>query len=192
MGRIVTAISKRTMAGPVALALMIGMLRSVELSSPAPAAAAVEVAPGAAAEKDRAVMKELVMAFDQAEAAVRKGEVEALMPFYAKAYNYHGLKRADVRRVWEEVFRHYRGLSSRHVFTQFKLEQAGGTKKAFVTCTGGLYGTDKDTGKPVTIDSWVSEVHHLIYEHGAWRFFGNAGTAPESSPAGSAPHHPLF
>lgn len=192
MGEIVTATTKSMTAESAVMALMIGMLLSVGLSSSAPVAAAVEVAPGTAAEKDRTVMKELVMAFDQAEAAVRKGEVEALMPFYAKAYNYHGLKRADVRRVWEEVFLHYRGLSSRHVFTQFKLEQAGGTKKAFVTCTGGLYGMDKDTGKPVTIDSWVSEVHHLIYEQGAWRFLGNAGTAPESAPAGSAPHHPLF
>jgi len=45
------------------------------------------------------MMKELVAAFDRAEAAVQKADLEALMDFYAKGYNYYGLKRSDVRRV---------------------------------------------------------------------------------------------
>ncbi len=79
-----------------------------------------------------------------------------------KAYNYLD---PDVRRVWGKIS---------------------------VTCTGGLYGIDRQTGKSITIDSWVSEVHHLIYEQGAWRFLGNASGASSSAPVGSAPHHPLF
>jgi hypothetical protein len=114
------------------------------------------------------------------------------MKFYAMAYNYHGLNRADVRRVWEEVFVHYRDISSSHVFTELKLVRADGVRTAHVTCTGWLYGTEKETGKPITIDSWVREVHYLVKEEGGWRFLGNAGGAPDHVPAGSAPHHPLF
>ncbi len=161
------------------------------LSLPISAKAAVEIAAGTA-PSDRAALKDIAAAFDRAEAAVQNGDVEALMPFYAEAYNYHGLKRADVRRVWEEVFAHYRGLSSQHVFTKVQVIDGNGTKKAYVTCTGALHGTDKESGKPVTIDTWVNEVHFLIKENGAWRFHGNAGGDTRRSPAGSAPHHPLF
>ena len=174
------------------LVVLAGTVVLTQCHPPTPVAAAVQIAPGAVAAADQATLTELTGAFDQAEAAVQKGDVEALMPFYAKAYNYHGLKRADVRRIWEEVFQHYGAISSRHVFTELKLVQADGVKKASVTCTGGLYGTEKESGKPITIDSWVREVHYLVHEEGAWRFLGNAGGAAESVPAGSAPHHPLF
>ena len=159
---------------------------------PTPSAADVEVVPGVVGERDQALMRDVVAAFDQADAAVRQADLDALMPFYAKGYNYYGLKPADVRRIWAEVFVHYRDLSSRHVFTDVKLMQTGKVKKASVTCTGGLYGVDKESGKTITIDSWANEVHYLIYEDGAWRFLGNKGGVTESVPPSSAPHHPLF
>lgn len=172
------------------------MLAAVALFSrchhPVPSAAAVEIAPGSVTGKDQQVMKELVAAFDRAEVAVQHADLEALMLFYAKGYNYHGLKHADVRRVWEEVFAHYREISSKHVFTDLKLASQGKLQKASVTCTGGLYGTEKDTGKPITIDSWVNEVHFLVKENGEWRFLGNAGGTDRDAPPASAPHHPLF
>lgn len=136
--------------------------------------------------------EELIAAFHEAETSVKKADLDALMSFYATDYNYHGLKRSDVRRVWEEVFLHYRDISSSHVFTELKLVQADGVRKAYVTCTGGLQGTEKQTGKPLIIDSWSREVHYLVKEAGAWRFLGNAGGAVDHVPAGSAPHHPLF
>ena len=172
--------------------ILAGTLILPQYQPPIPVAAAVEFAPGVGADADQPVIKELVAAFNEAEAAVKKADLDALMKFYAMAYNYHGLKRSDVRRVWEEVFTHYRDISSSHVFTELKLIQADGVRKAHVTCTGWLYGTDKQTGKPITIDSWVREVHYLVKEEGAWRFLGNAGgTSPSTAPA-SAPHHPLF
>jgi hypothetical protein len=58
-----------------------------------------------------------------------------------------------VRRVWEEVFTHYKDISSSHVFTELKLVQAGDGRKVYLTCTGGLQGTEKQTGKSITIDS---------------------------------------
>jgi ketosteroid isomerase-like protein len=169
-----------------------GTLILAQCRPPTPAAAAVEFAPAVGTDADQPVIKELVAAFNEAEAAVKKADLGALMKFYATTYNYHGLKRSDVRRVWEEVFLHYRDISSSHVFTELKLVQADGVRKAYVTCTGGLHGTEKQTGKPITIDSWAREVHYLVKEEGAWRFLGNTGgVSPSASPA-SAPHHPLF
>jgi ketosteroid isomerase-like protein len=172
--------------------ILAGTLILTQCRPPTPVAAAVEFAPGVGADADQSVIKELVAAFNEAEAAVKKVDLDALMKFYATTYNYHGLKRSDVHRVWEEVFLHYGDISSSHVFTELKLVQADGAGKAYVTCTGGLHGTEKQTGKPITIDSWVREVHYLVKEEGAWRFLGNAGGAADHVPAGSAPHHPLF
>ena len=172
--------------------ILAGTLILTQCRPPTPVAAAVGSAPGVGTDADRLVIKELVAAFNEAEAAVKKADLDAVMKFYARTYNYHGLKRSDVRRVWEEVFLHYGNLSSSHVFTELKLIQADGVRKAYVTCTGWLYGTEKQTGKAITIDSWVREVHYLVKEEGAWRFLGNAGGASPSAPAASAPHHPLF
>lgn len=159
---------------------------------PTPIAAVVEFAPGVGADADQPVMRELIAAFNEAETAVKKADLDRLMTFYATDYNYHGLKRSDVRRVWEEVFLHYRDISSSHVFTELKLVRADGIRKAFVTCTGGLHGMEQQTGKPITIDSWAREVHYLVKEGGAWRFLGNAGRAADQVAPASAPHHPLF
>jgi hypothetical protein len=178
--------------GPFTIVCFLALTLVVTPPSLTPAVAVVEIAPQAVSEVDQAVLKELVRAFDRAEAAVQQADLEALMPFYAPAYNYHGLKRTDVHRVWGEVFTHYQAISSRHVFTKFQLTKAHGVMKAYVTCTGGLYGTDRESGKPITIDSWVNEIHYLIRENGAWRFHGNAGGSDASAPAASAPHHPLF
>jgi len=172
--------------------ILAGTLILTQCRPPTPVAAAVEFAPGVGADADQPVIKELVAAFNEAEAAVKKADLDALMKFYATTYNYHGLKRSDVRRVWEEVFLHYRDIRSSHVFTELKLVQADSSGKAYVTCTGWLYGMEKQTGKPITIDSWVREVHYLVKEGGAWRFLGNAGGASPSAPPASAPHHPLF
>ncbi|NWF73949.1 MAG: hypothetical protein HXY51_13030 [Nitrospirae bacterium] len=172
--------------------ILVGILILTPCRPPASADAAVEFAPGVGADADLPVIKELVAAFNEAEAAVKKADVDALMKFYAATYNYHGLKRSDVRRVWEEVFTHYGDLSSSHNFTELKLVQADGVRKAYVTCTGWLTGTEKQTGKSVTIDSWVREVHYLVKEEGRWRFLGNIGGTSPSAPPASAPHHPLF
>lgn len=172
--------------------ILAGTLILTQCRPPTPVAAAVDFAPGVGADADQPVIRELVAAFNEAEVAVKKVDLDALMKFYATTYNYHGLKRPDVRRVWEEVFLHYRDIRSSHVFAELKLLQADGVRKAYVTCTGWLYGTEKQTGKPITIDSWVREVHYLIKEEGAWRFLGNAGGVSSSAAPASAPHHPLF
>lgn len=138
------------------------------------------------------LLKELLAAFDRAEAAVQQKNLDALMGFYGPGYNYHGLKQPDVRRIWGEVFDHYRSLSSTHLFSDIRISRSGSQVRAEVTCTGGLYGTDIKTGKRITLDSWYHEVHYLANEEGTWRFLGNAGEVPTDVPFASAPHHPLF
>lgn len=138
------------------------------------------------------VLREILAAFSRAEAAVQKQDMEPLLQFYAKDYNYHGLKPADVRRIWGEVFAHYHNLSSTHLFSEVKVFRSGAQWRAEITCTGGLYGTEAQSGAPITLDGWFQEVHYLVHEDGAWRFLGNAGAAPSTAPVTSSPHHPLF
>ena len=138
------------------------------------------------------VVKGLLAAFERAEAALGKEDVDELMRFYAPTYDYHGLKTGDVRRVWGEVFEHYRAVESLHLFSDIKVTQVNDEVRAEVTCTGGLYGTDERSGNRVTLDSWFREVHYLVKEGDAWRFLGNAGEVPAAAPFASAPHHPLF
>ncbi|MDH4155585.1 MAG: hypothetical protein OEV01_17575 [Nitrospira sp.] len=138
------------------------------------------------------VVKGVVAAFERAESALVKEDVDALMQFYASTYDYHGLKAADVRRVWGEVFEHYKALESLHLFSDIKVLNVDGKLRVEVTCTGGLYGTDEQSGKRVTLDSWFREVHYLVKDGENWRFLGNAGDVPAAAPFASAPHHPLF
>ncbi len=138
------------------------------------------------------VVKGLVAAFERAEAALKTEDLNALMQFYAPAYGYHGLKAHDVRRIWGEVFEHYKAVESLHLFSDIKVMQVKNELRAEVTCTGGLYGTDERTGNRMTLDSWFREVHYLVKEQGVWRFLGNAGEIPTGAPFASAPHHPLF
>ena len=174
------------------LLLLAGMMSFIQCHHPVPSSAAVEIASRVVAEADRAVANELTAAFDRAELAVQQADLPSLMQFYAQEYNYHGLKGSDVKRIWAEVFSHYKEVRSAHLFTELKVVHAGSTIKAFVTCTGGLYGMDKESGKPVTIDSWAGEIHHLVKEGATWKFLGNVGRALPDVPATSAPHHPLF
>jgi hypothetical protein len=138
------------------------------------------------------VVKGLLAAFERAEAALQKEDLDALMRFYASTYDYHGLKADDVHRVWGEVFEHYRAVESLHLFSDIKVTQVNNEVRVEVTCTGGLYGTDERTGNRLTLDSWFREVHYLVQEGDAWRFLGNAGEVPAGAPFSSAPHHPLF
>ncbi|MBK9307082.1 MAG: hypothetical protein IPM58_08345 [Nitrospira sp.] len=138
------------------------------------------------------MVKGLLVAFDRAESALKKEDLNALMQFYAPTYDYHGLKANDVRRIWGEVFEHYKAMESLHLFSDIKITQADNELRAEVTCTGGLYGTDERSGNRITLDSWFREVHYLVKVDGAWRFIGNAGEVPSGAPFASAPHHPLF
>ena len=131
-------------------------------------------------------------AFDRAERALQKQDLPAMMQFYSPAYNYHALHVADVERIWSEVFDHYRQLSSTHLFSDMQVVQTSEGTRVEVFCTGGLYGTEVQSGARLTLDSWFQEVHYLVRDKSGWRFLGNKGGVPQSAPFSSSPHHPLF
>ena len=134
----------------------------------------------------------VLLAFDRAERALQKQDLPAMMQFYSPAYNYHALHVADVERIWSEVFDHYRQLSSTHLFSDMQVVQTSEGTRVEVICTGGLYGTEVQSGTRMTLDSWFQKVHYLVRDKSGWRFLGNKGGMPHSAPFSSSPHHPLF
>lgn len=153
--------------------------------------AKVQVMGGADITAEEKIVTEIVAAFDRAEAATQARDLDTLVGFYSKRYNYHRLRKSDARRLWEEIFDYHHKLHSTHLFTKIKAVTADGELRAEVTCTGALWGEADETGKKVTIDSWFEEIHYLVKEDGGWRIIGNAGLAPEMPRFGHAPH-PLF
>lgn len=139
---------------------------------------------------DDKTVGEILAAFNRAEDAVHAQNLDALMNIYSQGYSYHGFTRGDLRKIWGDLFTHYQGLTSNHIFSRIATE-SGKQPTAEITCTGSLWGISKDNGERVNIDSWYGEVHHLVYEDGAWRVRGHAGPTPKVLQFGVTPH-PFF
>lgn len=169
------------------LALTVAILLGVAVT----AEARTEVPTGAAVEVDEQTVQDVLGTFQRAEEAVRARNLEAVMTVYATQYDYHGLKKANIKKIWSDLFEEYRDITSGHLFTKIGKVGSGANTIIEVTCTGHLWAASKTTGLTVPIDSWHEEVHYLIHEHGAWKIRGNAGEAPRVLPFGTAPH-PLF
>mgnify|MGYP001576170921 FL=1 len=153
--------------------------------------AATFIPPSAIVEVDQATVTQILDVFHKAEAAVAAGDIDGVMALYSTQYNYHGLKQADVRKIWLSLFEEYRDISEVHFFSKIFKVGAGSNALIEVTCTGSLSGHSKTSGLRVPIDSWYEEVHFLTPENGSWRIRGNAGETPRALPFGTAPH-PLF
>jgi hypothetical protein len=69
--------------------ILAGTMLLTQCRPPTPFAAAVEFSPGVVADTDQPVSKELVKAFNEAKAAVKKANLDTLMKFYATTYNYY-------------------------------------------------------------------------------------------------------
>jgi hypothetical protein len=147
---------------------------------------------GAIQEADPRTIKELLATFERAEQAMKVHDLGGIMALYSEQYHYHGLKKADIKKIWMQLFDNYQDLESFHSFSVIRTVGTGAHAVAEMTCTGVVWGTAKDTKLRVPVDSWYEEVHYLKREDGAWRIVGNVGG--ESSPVlrfGIAPH-PLF
>ena len=144
-------------------------------------------------EVDAQTLKELLSTFEQAEQAMQARDIEGIMALYADDYLYHGLKKADIRKIWNQLFEQFKELESFHTFSAIRtLGGSGGRLTAEMTCTGVIWGTSKMTTLRAPVDSWYEEIHYLRKENGRWRITGNLGG--ESQPVlqfGIAPH-PLF
>lgn len=146
---------------------------------------------GSIVEMDQATVNQILDVFHKAEAAIAVGNLDGVMALYATQYNYHGLKPADIRKIWSNLFEEYRDISEVHFFSKIAKAGSGSNTIIEVTCTGSLSGISKTSGLRVPIDSWYEEVHFLTLENGLWRIRGNAGETPRVLPFGTAPH-PLF
>lgn len=170
---------------------LLAAVAALSLMAGTPGQAKTSIPQGAVVEVDQGTVNQILDVFHKAEAAVAAGNLDGLMALYATQYNYHGLKQAEVRKIWHDLFEEYRDLSEVHFFSKIVKVGSGSNAIIEVTCTGSLSGLSKTSGLRVPIDSWYEEVHYLTLEGGAWRIRGNAGDQPRVLPFGTAPH-PLF
>ena len=178
---------RRTMSTTIAT-LMIVIVFFVGMGT---AQAKIAVPAGSAIEVDESTVNAVVAVFERAEQAIKAHDLETVMTAYASQYNYHGLKKADIRKVWKELFDEYGEIASTHLFTKVTKVGSGRNAVLEVTCTGHLWAVSKTSGLYVPIDSWHEEVHYLAFEGGDWRIQGNVGESPRVLLFGTAPH-PLF
>jgi hypothetical protein len=153
--------------------------------------ASTSISQGSVVEVDQVTVSQILDVFHKADAAIAAENLDGVMALYATQYNYHGLRQADIRKIWSELFREYRGITNTHFFSQIVKMGSGSNAIIEITCTGRLSGISKTTDLRVPIDSWYEEVHFLTLEGGVWRIRGNAGDQPRVLPFGTAPH-PLF
>lgn len=170
------------------LAVMVLWLHGLTL----PALAKHNIARGADVQLDDSTFREIHETFHRAEHALAHGDTDALMAEYSEDFGWGNLKKDDMRKIWTQVFRRYRRVSSQHVFYKSEMAPTGGkTRVVKLTCSGALWATNKQTGKRGTVDSWLGEVHYLVYEDGVWRFRGR-GKSPSRPLEFGAALHPLF
>ncbi len=150
-----------------------------------------QIPPDAKIEADQQTILELTSTFDHAEESIRSRDLDSLMALYSEQYQHHGLKKPDIRKIWDELFSHYDLISNIHIFSAIKKVEQRDHMRAEITCTGALWATSKNTKDRVPIDSWHQEVHHLVKEKGGWRIVGSTAGPPRPRMFGMAPH-PLF
>lgn len=155
------------------------------------AQAKIVVPAGSVIEADDATVTSVVTTFERAEQAIKAHDLETVLGLYSSQYNYHGLKRDDIRKIWKDLFDEYKEIASTHLFSKISKVGSGSNAVLEVTCTGHLWAVSKTSGLYIPIDSWHEEVHYLVFENGAWRIRGNVGESPRVLPFGTAPH-PLF
>lgn len=174
----------------VGSALCLGL--GLWVSHASPAFAKTQVTANTIQEVDPQTAKDLLATFEQAEQAMQAQDLDGIMALYSDDYYYHGLKKADIRKVWAQLFEHYKDLESFHTFSVIRTVGASSRLTAEMTCTGVVWGTAKNTKLRSPVDSWYEEVHFLRKENSRWRITGNAGGESEPVlPFGTAPH-PLF
>jgi ketosteroid isomerase-like protein len=154
--------------------------------------AKTQLTPATIQEVEQTTVDELLKTFQLAEEALQAQDLDGIMALYADEYAYHGLKKADIKNIWRQLFDHYTELESVHSFSMIRRVGPASKLTAEMTCTGVVWGTSKQTSLRAPIDSWYEEIHYLRKDNGRWKIVGHAGG--ESKPVlqfGVAPH-PLF
>lgn len=182
----------------VAIGVLTGALMALQgcQSSPPPIfpdTKGTHLSSGADVQGDEKTAQAILSVFQQAEDAVHRKDLDALMALYADSYKHGGYTKDDVRAVWRDLFDRYHDFSGTHIFSKMTVEAGKTLPQAHVTCTGSLWAISNETGERVNIDSWYGEVHHVIAEHGRWQLAGTFWEIPrgkETRPAFLP--HPFF
>ncbi|OGW65571.1 MAG: hypothetical protein A3H49_13160 [Nitrospirae bacterium RIFCSPLOWO2_02_FULL_62_14] len=173
-------------------AIAVGLITVALVCAPdavPPALAETLLLPGTQAEASDKTVKEILAVFERADQAVKNRDIESVMAVYSKQYNYHGLKKSDIRKVWMDLFDNYKEIESTHLFS--RIVSVGPGDAVEITCSGGVRAVSKISNLRVPIDSWYGEVHFMVREDGTWKIRGNLGDVQAVLPFGTAPH-PLF
>ena len=173
--------------------LIIGLLVWTALltqGSGSPALAKLRLARSADIQVNAKTIREIQNVFNQAEDAIRTGNLEALMEFYSKDYRSGGLTKDDRRQSWKDFFAGYHRISTSHSFSRIVVK-TGRNLTAEVTCTGSIWATSNETTRRINLDSWLGDLHYLINEEGQWRIHGRAKIAAKNVQDGGSPP-PLF
>jgi ketosteroid isomerase-like protein len=174
----------------ITFACLLGL--GIPTSVPHSAFGKTQLVGGAIQEVEPSVLKEVLSIFEEAEQAMQARDIEGVMALYSDNYLYHNLTKAEIRKIWSQLFKNYKELESFHSFSVIRTAGPAGKLTVEVTCTGVLWGTSKDTMLRTPVDSWYEEVHYLKKENGRWRIVGNLGGESQPvMPFGVAPH-PLF
>jgi len=155
------------------------------------ALALTQILPDAVIEADQQSLAELIGTFDRAQEAIRARDVDALMELYALNYQYHGLRRGDIRKIWADLFARYDLIANMHTFSAIRVVTTGKGATAEITCTGAVWANSRETKQRIPIDSWHQEVHRLVRGKDGWHIVGNLGGDQAIRQFGTAPH-PLF
>ena len=110
--------------------------------------ATTSIPPGAVVEVDQATVNQILDVFHKAEAAIAAGNLDGIMALYATQYNYHGLKQADVRKIWHDLFEEYRDLGEVHFFSKIVKVGSGSNAIIEVDLHRELVGTLEDQRPP--------------------------------------------
>ncbi len=144
-------------------------------------------------DAEQRTVDEILSTFKHAEEVIEQGDLESTMSLYAHNYRHTNFNAVTLRPIWRDIFRDYRDLSISHVFSRLMVHAETDPPTAEIICTGSLWGTSRKTGARIDIDSWVDEVHYLVYEQGGWRTQGHQWEIlMEKDTHASRPPHPLF
>ena len=151
------------------------------------------VAYSADVQADRTTMNEILAAFKEAEAALKRRDLDGVMELYSDNYTHQTFNKPALRAIWEKLFQENHDFSTTHVFTQVKVEARSTSETAQIVCTGSLWAVSNATNARVNLDSWFGEVHHMVLENGHWRIRGHAWETPgEKQSQFVRPPHPFF
>ncbi|HHL40271.1 MAG TPA: hypothetical protein ENJ37_07180 [Deltaproteobacteria bacterium] len=138
-------------------------------------------------KKDSPQYRDIVSLFATAIESAKQKDLDSVLSLYATKYLNSGYSKADVRRQWEQIFRHFDQLDMDHRI--YEIEVSG--DYARMKCGGLLLGEpavpSADEGTVGVIDSWKFATHQLVRENGEWKILGNQ--VPYDS---GEEHHPLF